>query len=90
MLGVHGAKTHPYNDKQEELTVDIEIVRAEFYKSYAAEGTELQKKETRRQAFGRAIKSAQNNEVIGVREVRGVTLIWFAKQTKYETHVQSA
>jgi hypothetical protein len=51
MLGTQGAETRPFNDKQAELTVDLELVRAEFYKSYAAEGTETQKQAARRQAF---------------------------------------
>jgi hypothetical protein len=84
-LSENGAKTRPYNDKQEEYTVDLVFVRAEFYKSYAAEGTEEQKQARRRQAFNRAIKEAQNRELIAMREVTGyVTMIWFTKCTIYD------
>ena len=85
MIGQHGVQTHPYNDKQEELTVDLELVRAEFYKTYAGEGTEEQKQSARQKAFRRAINEAQSRDLIGVREVAGcVTVVWFAKQTRYD------
>jgi hypothetical protein len=84
-LSQDGTKTHPFNDKQEEFTVDLELVRTEFYKTYAAEGTEEQKQATRQKAFRRALNDAQSRDLIGVREVAGyVTVIWFTKSTKFD------
>jgi hypothetical protein len=55
-------------------------VRAEFYKSYPAEGDEGGKQDTRRKAFTRAIKDAQAKGLIGVRDIgpdiAAVTYVW--------------
>ena len=57
--------------------VDIEVVRTEFYKSYAADGDTSQKKQRARQrAFHRAVAAAQAATLINVREVAETTFIW--------------
>ncbi len=56
--------------------IDIEVVREEFDAIYPAEGDEKKKKDTRRMAWRRMILSAQEKELIGVREVGGTTLVW--------------
>ena len=43
--------------------VEIEIVRAEFYRSYPADGDAKQKQTARRQAFHRALRDAQASGV---------------------------
>jgi hypothetical protein len=58
--------------------VDQEVVRAEFYKSYPADGDANAKQNVRRQAFGRALKDAQARGLIGVREIENITYVWLA------------
>jgi hypothetical protein len=60
-------------------TCDVEAVRAEFYRQYAADGTETQKSDARRQAFNRAVKASQASGLVAIREVDGTQLIWLAK-----------
>ena len=48
---------------------NVELVRAEFYRQYPAEGGPREKAETRRKAFQRALKSAQDNTLIMLREI---------------------
>ena len=69
----------PFVDGPTVRAIDIEIVRAEFYKSYPAEGDAVKMQAARRQAFNRAITGAQGKELVGIREVGGVTLIWLVK-----------
>jgi hypothetical protein len=57
---------------------DIEVVRAEFYRQYPADGTEQQKAEARRKAFNRSVKESIARGVVASREVDGVQLIWLA------------
>jgi hypothetical protein len=80
VLASDAAADHqPFPDGPTVRAVDIEIVRAEFYKSYSAEGTPVQKQAARRQAFNRAITAAQEKDLVGIREVDGITLIWLAR-----------
>ena len=67
---------HPFVDGPEMAACDIEVVRAEFYKQYSADGTEKQKADARRKAFNRSIKGAETRGLIASREVSGVQLIW--------------
>jgi hypothetical protein len=62
-------------------TVDLEIIRAEFYKSDPADGDAKAKQNVRRQAFGRALKDAQAKGLIGIREIETVTYVWLAAPT---------
>jgi hypothetical protein len=65
-------------DKRKVRALDHEILREEFFSSYAADGdTEAKRQETRRGAFRRAIGAAQNLGLIGVKVVNGVTFVWF-------------
>jgi hypothetical protein len=73
-----GSQQRPFADGPIVRAVDLEAVRAEFYKSYPADGTDKQKQTTRRQAFNRAIKDAQASSLVGVRDTGGVTLVWLA------------
>jgi hypothetical protein len=59
---------------------DIDLVRTEFYKQYPADGTEQQKADTRRKAFGRSVKEAIARGLVASRQVDGVQLIWLAMQ----------
>jgi len=79
VLVEHGSDQQPFHDGPVLRAVDIEIVRTEFYKSYAADGDARQKQNARRQAFNRAIRDAQERSLIGIREVGEATLIWLVR-----------
>lgn len=48
---------------------DIELVRAEFYGQYPADGTEQQKADARRKAFGRTVKESVARSLVTTLEV---------------------
>jgi hypothetical protein len=73
-----GSQQRPFADGPIVCAVDLEAVRSEFYKSYPADGAEKQKQAARRQAFNRAIRDAQAGNLIAIRAVDGITLIWLA------------
>jgi hypothetical protein len=75
----HGSEQRPFPDGPLVRAVDLEIVRNEFYRSYPAEGDEKIKRATRQKAFRRAIDNAYSNNLIGVREIGAVTLVWLAR-----------
>jgi hypothetical protein len=76
--GDQASEQCPFPNGPTVRAVDIEIVRAEFYKSYPATGDAKQKQAARRQAFNRAAKMAQEKELIGVRDIGRVTYVWLA------------
>jgi hypothetical protein len=73
-----GSQQRPFADGPTVCAVDLEAVRSEFYKSYPADGTDKQKQAARRQAFNRAIRDARAGNLIAIRAVDGITLIWLA------------
>jgi hypothetical protein len=75
-----GKQQRPYADGPIVQAVDMEAVRAEFQKSYPAEGDDKQKHEAARKAFKRAILLAQGNKLIGVRILAGTTWVWLATE----------
>ena len=79
ILADHGREHQPYADGPTVRACDLELVRHEFYRQHPADGDEKQKTETRRQAFYRAIKAAQEASLIAVRELNGVQLVWLVK-----------
>jgi hypothetical protein len=79
MLADCGSVQKPYPDGPEVRAVDIELVRAEFYKSHPATGDAKAKSDARRQAFNRAIKDAQAKGLIGSRDIGDVTYVWLAR-----------
>jgi AAA domain len=88
VLADHGADRRPYHDGPMVRTVDINIVRAEFYRSYPAEGDEKAKRAARQKAFHRAVTKARDNDLIGIREIEETTHVWLAKVQ--DSHAQSA
>jgi hypothetical protein len=76
---LNGANIRPFADGPLVCACDIEVVRAEFYRQYRAEGTDKQKTDARRKAFGRAVKETIARELVGMREVNGVQFVWLAK-----------
>jgi hypothetical protein len=81
MLADAGKDIRPFLDGPVVRAVDQEIVRAEFYKSYPADGDAKAKQNVRRKAFGRTLKDAQARGLIGIREVEAVTYVWLAAPT---------
>jgi hypothetical protein len=78
-LASSGQTVSPFMDGPAVCACDLESVREEFYRQHPAEGTNEQKSEARRKAFNRALKTAQANGLIAVREVNGVQLVWLFK-----------
>ena len=75
-----GQNVRPFLDGPEVRACDIELVRTEFYRQYPADGTDKQKADARRKAFGRSVKESIARGVVASREVDGVQLIWLATQ----------
>ena len=88
VLADHGGDQQPYHDGPVVRAVDINIIRAEFYRSYPAEGDEKAKQAARQRAFHRAINKAQDNDLIGVREIEEITYVWLARIQ--DCHAQNA
>jgi hypothetical protein len=59
--------------------VDREIVRERFYAGTIADGTPEQRVESRRKQFNRAVDWAEDHDLIGVREIEGVTYLWLSR-----------
>ena len=74
-----GREIRPFPDGPLVRGCDIELVRTEFYRQYPADGTEKQKTETRRKAFGRSLKDAIARSLVVNREMDGIQLIWLSK-----------
>jgi hypothetical protein len=75
-----GQMVRPFQDGPAVCACDIDLVRTEFYRQYPADGTEQQKADTRRKAFGRSVKEAIARGAVASRQVDGVQLIWLAMQ----------
>jgi RecA-family ATPase len=75
----HGREQRPFADGPLVRAVDIEVVRQEFYRSYPAEGDATTKQAIRQKAFRRALVAAQEQNLVGVREVGTVTLVWLIR-----------
>jgi hypothetical protein len=79
-LDRHGIEHRPYSDGPTVRAVDQDIIRAEFYRRYPAEGDTDEKRQAARQkAFKRAVEQAQTSHAIGVQVAGDVTLIWPAR-----------
>ena len=79
VLADHGAEERPCPDGPIVRAVDLEILREEFYRSHIAGDNSDQTQAARQKAFRRAINAAQDNGLIGIRDVLGATRIWFAR-----------
>ena len=79
-----GQDVRPFLDGPLVRACDYEVVRTEFYRQYPADGTEQQKTDTRRKAFGRSVRDSIARGVVASREVHGVQFIWLAKQAGYQ------
>jgi len=59
--------------------IDREIVRAEFYAQTAAGGTPEEKAVSRRARFFRAVDWAEDKQLVGIREIDGITFLWLIR-----------
>jgi hypothetical protein len=74
-----GVEIRPWAEGPTVRALDAELVRAEFYKGYFAEGvTPVAKQTARRQAFHRAVATATDKGVVVTRLVGEKTFIWLA------------
>ena len=73
---VDGQDYRPFSDGPLVRAVDIEAVRAEFYRQYAADGPDGQKRVAKRQAFNKALNGAQAKNLVACRESGGVQWVW--------------
>jgi hypothetical protein len=64
-----GQELRPFSDGPLVRACDIELVRAEFYRQYPADGTEQQKADARRKAFGRTVKESVARSLVTTLEV---------------------
>jgi AAA domain len=72
-----GKEIRPWAEGPTVRALDAELVRAEFYKGYFAEGaTPAAKQTARRQAFHRAVAAAADKGVIVTRVMGETTYVW--------------
>jgi AAA domain-containing protein len=72
-----GKDTRPWADGPTVRAVSVEIVRAEFYRCYLADGdTPDAKKAARQKAFRRAVTDAQARGLIGLCNIEGEAVMW--------------
>jgi hypothetical protein len=80
LAGDAASNQRPFPDGPMVRAVEVETVRGEFYKSYAADDDAKAKQAARQKAFRRALMAAQDKELIGMREIEGVMLIWLGRK----------
>jgi hypothetical protein len=78
MLAVQGVDRPISPNGPTVRMIDREIVRAEFYAQTAADGTAAQKTEFRRKQFNRAVSWTEQQKLIGIRELQGITYLWLS------------
>jgi hypothetical protein len=91
ILADKGVELTVVPDSPPVRAVDLEEVRAEFYKSYipTAEGDEKKKQNARRQAFKRATDMALDREVVGARAADGKIWVWLKSANAAPQHGSS-
>jgi hypothetical protein len=74
-LDNEGQSLSPFGDEASPVkAVPMEVVRAEFFKAYPADG-----EDAKRKAFDRHREDARNTDLIGTREIDGTSWIWMGK-----------
>ena len=64
--------------------IEQEIVREQFYSCTPAEGTPEQKSHSRRQKFLRALDWAEQQQLIGIEEINGITYLRLSRPDQEE------
>jgi hypothetical protein len=74
-----GEDIRPFADGPQLRAIRSETVRAEFYKQYPTTDADPKKRqEARSKAYRRAIRTAQERDLIAVRELDGIEWLWLA------------
>lgn len=83
VLGEHGKKVRPFGfDGPEVSAVDRDIVRAEFYRSWPADGdTDDARKAAKRQAFKRGEDWSLKNKRAATYEVAATQMVWLLRES---------
>ena len=89
MLAEHGVDRPISPNGPTVRMIDREIVRTEFYAQTAADGTPAQKGEFRRKQFNRALDWTEQQKLIGVRELEGITYLWLSNPRSEDNTNQS-
>ncbi|OKO74516.1 hypothetical protein AC629_34970 [Bradyrhizobium sp. NAS80.1] len=78
VLPEHGSVVRPYGAEGPEVrAVDKEVLRREFYSIAIVDSdTKEQEAEAKKKALNRALSGASSGELVGIREVNGLTLVW--------------
>jgi len=75
----HGEDIHPFPDGKPIRALKLDLVQAEFYRSYAIAGDAGKtKRDTKRIAFNRAL-NATRDKTTTTREIHGVEWIWLSQ-----------
>jgi RecA-family ATPase len=77
LLAEHGVEKALESGAIEVRMIDQELVRKEFYDNTAADGDAKQKQEVKRKRFNRTLDRAEEQGLIGRREIERVTYLWF-------------
>lgn len=78
-LAESGKDIRPFADGPMVRACELELVRTEFVKQYVTDGTLEQRAAAQRQAFRRAVMDAQAKDLVAIRVIDGVQLIWLVK-----------
>ena len=80
VLSAEGREIDPYGDALMKVqVVTVMSVRKEFLKKYLADGEDAKKNaDAKRNAFNRALMTAQDRGLICGREIDGVDHLWLA------------
>jgi hypothetical protein len=89
MLATRGTDRAVPPDGPTVRMVDREIVKPEFFATSTAEGTEKQKADARRLQFKRALEWAEEDALIGIREIDGVTYLWLSRPEQAQSDEKS-
>jgi hypothetical protein len=89
LMAEHGQDIHPFPDGKPIRALKVELVEAEFLRSYPVSGRGGDNKEqiqdTKRRAFKRGLEDAAiKKNVIVTREIHGVDWVWFATKSPDE------
>jgi hypothetical protein len=83
VLKINGTELRTYPDGPTVRAVVLDKVHEEFNKRYAVDGSDPKKASaTRRQAFSRSRRIAQDRGLIEVREIEGTFMVWIVDPDK--------
>jgi hypothetical protein len=84
LLAGHGVELVPEPGMSPTRMIKQERVREEFFANTTADGDLKQKQKAKSQRFRRTLDRAQNDGLIGRREIEGATYLWFTKELLHD------